>query len=551
MKLLLLLGFVVLACASTNNIHAHTRENLHLAASKLQALNSGEAPLIPTRPVGLQAVNATACIDAWVQLASVLNSSCGEVALLYSANITGVNVSQIVHDQCVVVDSNNRTCQDKVTAAIVKFSEYCSGPGLNNIDPAQAALLNLWLTMAKIPCIQNNGQYCYPIFQANLAAFSSQLDAGADLTPELLDQVCIPCVNKVVNELAIWGIKDFVALSVQLKIACTKRSGQYCMPTFINATKIGPGDLDTQKLNLVCHECTRVIAYRLWIVNLLLGSEGNQTQREELQTFLALAGFICQKNNKGDYCYNLATTYDTSPMGDACSLQLISTTGCPGSNCQKEIQKFSKTLGCCFGTWFSWLDFAYLYNRTAYEEGFGQVSPTQLRGIVTGICLVDIPMGCAKQKLIVTWTVSNILADWYNNQANQAWFVNNFKQVIAYILSADPDTVVNVKTSYDANTGGVVVSVEITGFSDVDVNNYKQYLSDALQITDDSNSVLAGLKDQTPQGASQQNSISDPIVVSAQSVDVACVDTTCWACSLATPSFSLLALIALLLTYFN
>jgi len=547
MKLLLLFGFVAIAFATVNNIHADTRANLHFAASNLQVFHNGEAPIIP-KPVQLQAVNATACVEAWQQLADLLNSSCGNVAVLYSNDTTGVNITQVIEDQCMKLDANGHTCEQKVTAAIIKFSDRCSGPGLINIDTAARDSLNLWLTMAKIPCLQYNGEYCYIVFQSHLTAFTAQMDSGAAVTPDLLDQICIPCVNKVVNELAIWGIKEFVALSIHLKIACTKRNNSYCMPQFIAATQVQGVDT-TAELDAVCNDCVRVIAYRLWIANLLLGSQSNLTQRAELQNFLAFSGFLCQQNGKNEYCYHLLQNYDSSAIGPACAAVLVSPSGCPGSECQTQIKKFSSSVGCCFGTWFNFLQFEYDYNRTQYMVDVPSgAKPSDIRFLVEDVCKVNIPLSCANQKLVVTWAVLNILSDWYT--AHKTWFEDNFRQVVAYILSVDANIVVDITSTYDASKGGVIVSVAITGFNNAIVNHYAQYLKDHLQIVDDANSVLAGIKDQTPQGASQQNTIADPITVSALSVTTACADATCWACSLSTPSFSLLALL-LLLAYFN
>jgi len=489
-------------------------------------------------------------VEAWIQLAELLNSSCGNVLVLYSSNTTGVNVTEVIKEQCVDVDANNHTCQQKVTLAIVKFSDKCSGPGLQNIDAAAQASLNLWLTMAKIPCIQDDaGNFCYDTFQTALGSFTSQLNSGAAVTPDLLDEICIPCVNKVVNELAVWGIKEFVALSIQLKIACTKRNNTYCMPQFLAATHVNGTDTPAE-LDQVCNECTRVIAYRLWVGNPLLGAQGNLTQRAELQTFLELSGYLCQQNNQQDYCYLVLKSYNSSAIAPACGNLLTSQGGCPGSECQKQIQKFSNSVGCCFGTWFNLLQFSYDYNRTAYLLNFPTgITPSTIHTLVEDVCQVPIPMGCAKKKLVVTWEVLNILSDWY--KSHTTWFENNFKQVVAYILSIDQNIVVHISSSYDAAKGGVIVTVEISGFNDALVQQYAKYLSDALQVTDDSNSVLAGIKDPSPQGASQQNTIADPITISAQSTETTCASTTCWACSLSTPSFSLLALLLLLLAYLN
>jgi hypothetical protein len=281
----------------------------------------------------------------------------------------------------------------------------------------------------------------------------------------------------------------------------------------------------------------------------LLGSE----DRGELGTFLLFQGVLCQQNNKEQYCYNLLQSYDSSQIQAPCATLALDPTSCPGSNCQKQISKFSAAMGCCFGTWFNWLEFVYVYNITKYNEAFsgGAFVPTpdQIRLMVHDLCKVDIPMSCAKKKLVVTWTVLNILADWYTKK--KAEFETNFKQLVAYILSTDPDVVVDITTSYDPVKNGIVVSVEVSGFNDVLVKKYANYLGDHTQISDDANAVVAGIKDDSADGASQQASINDPIIITAQSTTLACADSTCWACSLSTPSFSLLALLFLLLAYFN
>jgi len=404
------------------------------------------------------------------------------------------------------------------------------------------ASLNLWLTMAKVPCITDSNTLCYPVFRYHLDTFINECDNGTTIDASVLNGVCVTCVIKVVDALATWGIPDFVSLSAQLKIACTQRNGEYCLPVFLNATKVN-GLKDNASFDLVCDDCTRVIAYRLWLANELLGASVNLTEKAELEEFLALSGFVCQKNNDNQYCYPLLSNYDFSGLA---TCEGAAVTGCPGSQCQTELQKFKSSVGCCFGTWFSFLDFYYTYNFTGYTDAFGLVAtPSVLRNLVQNLCEVPIPAGCAKQKLLVAWNVTNILESWY--VAHQAWFESQFHNLVAYVLSVDPNIVVNITSEYNVAQNVIVVHVQITGFNDNDVANYAVYLSDAIQVGDDSNSVIIGIKDTGTDP--QTTAINNPITVSAQSTTVTCNDP-CWGCSV-TPSFSLLALLLFLLAYFH
>jgi len=538
-KCLLFLALVAVASAFTN-----TRDELREAVLKLQSLHTQPPPRMIPAPMHLQAGNATACFEAWVQLNTLLNGTCGAITALYQPNLVGVNVAGLVNAQCVVPDQNGLTCDQKVTLAIHQFSLQCSGTGMVTMDAVTRAQLNLWLTVAKVPCLTYSNTLCFPVFRTNLDAFITALNNSVPLTPALLNTVCIPCVELVLDTLASWGIKDFVSTSSALKIACTQRNGTYCMPIFIAATQNLTNLNTTAQLDLACNDCTRLIAYRLYFANLLLGAAANMTQRADLQTYLGLAGYICQRNEINEYCAAKLSTYDYS--GVALSCAVLPPSGCPGSTCQTQLLAFKNATGCCFGTWFNYLKWYYTVNATAYLAQFHGVTPSALQTFVSSVCQVSVPQSCATKKLKLDLKVYNILIDWYTTR--KAWIEDRVHDVIAYILHIDAAIVVDIWSEYDNVNLAVIVHVSILGWTDADVDRYNLYIADIIQVSNDANSVIAGVKDDG--NGSQTATIENPITVSAQSYPV-CNTTSCNLASTLAPSFSLFLLLALLLAYFD
>jgi hypothetical protein len=360
----------------------------------------------------------------------------------------------------------------------------------------------------------------------------------------------------VLDQLATWGLKEFVGASATLKIACVQRNGAYCLPKFLEASTTVDNFETPENRDLACHECTILVAYRLYWANVLFG--GNETERAELLKYLQFSGFICQKN-QGQYCTVILQQIDYSGLGPACLAQIASPatagTTCPNSDCQRAFESIKNQAGCCLGTWMNYLRFVYMYYPADYPMKMSTpggeivVTPDQIQDLLEDSCQVPIGPGCASRRVRLSLVINNIIQAWYLQ--NQVWLQEKLQELVAYVLAIDPDTVMNPSTSWDSQTNTVVYVANVVPYDENDVDQIQRAVANSLQMRDDTNSIISNIKDNAPE--TQAADFDSAITVSASSV-VECNDPNDQTCNFACgvgPSLSGLFALALLLAYFN
>eukprot|EP00456_Euglypha_rotunda_P005818 TRINITY_DN1098_c0_g2_i4.p1 TRINITY_DN1098_c0_g2~~TRINITY_DN1098_c0_g2_i4.p1 ORF type:complete len:506 (+),score=41.60 TRINITY_DN1098_c0_g2_i4:49-1518(+) len=489
-----------------------------------------------------------------MNLSVLLDGHCGQITALYQPDLSGVNVTDQIIQHCVETDDAGKTCHERVTNAIVGISNECNGR-MGALEAAAHEALAMWLLISKVTCVKDGNTLCFPVFRNTVETFTV-IDSGAPITDDILDSVCVPCVHKVLDTLATWGVKEFVGASSTLKIACVQRNGEYCLPKFLEASTTVDNFDSPQNRDLACHECTVLVAYRLYWQNVLFG--GNETQRADLLKFLQFSGFICQQN-QGQYCTVILQQIDYSGLAPACLLQIASpaTAGatCPNSDCQRAFESIKSQAGCCLGTWMNYLRFVYMYYPSDYPmkmstpSGDVVVTPDQIQDLLEDSCQVPIGPGCASRRVRLSLVINNIIQGWYLQ--NQAWLQDKLKELVAFVLAIDPDTVMNAVTSWDAQTNTVVYTANVVPYDEADVDQIQRAVANTLQMQDDTNSIISNIKADVPE--LQAADFDSAITVAASSV-VECNDPTDRTCNFACgvgPSLSLVFALALLLSYFN
>jgi len=158
--------------------------------------------------------------------------------------------------------------------------------------------------------------------------------------------------------------------------------------------------------------------------------------------FLAFHKFACVKNWQGNYCYPMIQDAQAnfSAMGSTCLPQAIMSPQTCNADCHNAITTLKRNLGCCFGTWFNFIRFAYLTNATFRNEL--PITPDQIVTYVNTTCQTTVPLGCAVQKLAVTLTFLGFDAVWV--AINQLAVREAIQNYLLVLLSIGAENLLNL-----------------------------------------------------------------------------------------------------------
>jgi len=207
------------------------------------------------------------------------------------------------------------------------------------------------------------------------------------------------------------------------------------------------------QLDQWCDPCVIQFVYRLAYANIGLG--GNVSDLEEEVNFLKLTQYACVKDFKNNYCLPQLSTYDFASLGGVCITGLVAQPPTCSGDCKNAVVKAKSDLGCCFGTWFNFLEWQSVAKPAAYKL---PISPAAVRTFVSGACQTSIPWGCAEDKIALALVISNVNWNWY--QQNKAQVEEDLKNYLAYLVAVDVlaiETLVITQASggQAANTTGI------------------------------------------------------------------------------------------------
>jgi len=215
-----------------------------------------------------------------------------------------------------------------------------------------------------------------------------------------------------------------------LSLLCMKSSDntKYCV---LGWQQLAANNLPIdQALPLYCNECTLRFIWRLFTVST------DPAQRIELGQALLRSEFMCQKNWNNDYCLPLLMSDPfLNDTKDDCAAPLIGWYGSNaqpcGADCASTLRAGKSRLGCCFGTFFSLLDYQNKWEPEKYD--LAPITPTDVRGFVSGKCGVGIPWGCAAQEVTAVILLKNFNTTYYQAHKEDVDAILN--ATFAYVLA--------------------------------------------------------------------------------------------------------------------
>jgi len=261
-------------------------------------------------------------------------------------------------------------------------------------------------------------------------------------------------------------------------------------------------------------------------INALLGADESSIQMELM--FLGFHKFMCVKDWSDRYCFPQIQQAQIalSDMGSTCGALILTNQQC-SADCRDKIKAVKEKLGCCFGTWFSFVRFQFWTNQTFRTELHG-ITPAAITNYVTDSCQLTIPRGCARQKLRVVLTLMGLEAAWV--AAHPDYVKRAVVHYIMYLLHVDnttcSDPAINQVTSQVVQggpspqhlmaAGSTTATFDLLFDSENQVDSCKQGLSQGSIDADPTTPILADL----PIAARNQQDVDTVPYVQAASVTV-------------------------------
>jgi len=223
-----------------------------------------------------------------------------------------------------------------------------------------------------------------------------------DVTEDKLNDLCNPCVRKVVTYLAQFASDEDEANSfLALDLLCLKEGDEYCILHLADRfEKLGeafsadqPGaDAINELLDIVCKD--RCFSRFISLFAALNATKDVPSDDGDSTDLLTEFGTFCTTTKDGDFClalvFGFAKTLDAG-AGDACEA------GC-SSACKSFVITSLKTLDCCF---------EFFLDILAKDQGEAGVD--NIRSLVNDQCHLDTPDACVPSKMIVLFlTVTNL-----------------------------------------------------------------------------------------------------------------------------------------------
>jgi len=449
MKVAILLCVLATASFAMDPVAKHSAQ-VNAATQKLQAMPTFVTAAMTTlRSVKLQGVaEDLACQSAYQNFSAVWNSSCSMVGQVWSQNLTQSQLDNILQGYCTAVDpTTGQTCQQKVTSTFNQFLNLCKLAGAINATVFEEE--RFLLAASVVTCLQDDvdQHFCMNDFYALSHSNTSTLNATE------LATICSPCTAKVIAELIWWGNKDILQVGAYLGLICLKIDVDFCFPKFAAASVLmatmGATGFTQGNAAIWCDPCVEAFAFRYVATMEALGGDPVTIAEEVL--FLAFHKFICVKNWQGAYCYPMiqANQANLSAMASTCLPQALLATPTCNDACHTAITTLKRTLGCCFGTWFNFLSFAYATNAT-FQAQIYPLTPATILTYVNTTCLTTVPRGCALQKLAVTLTFLGFDAVWV--ALNQLAVREAIQNYLLTLLSIGAENLVNLAITQGTQT---------------------------------------------------------------------------------------------------
>jgi len=320
----------------------------------------------------------------------------------------------------------------------------------------------------------------------------------------------------VIDALVFFGAKDVLQTAAYLDLICLQLIPlDFCYLRYVDALRVmatsGPTGFTQEIAAAVwCLPCVEAFAYSYVAISYAFG--GDPTQIEEELVLIAFHKFSCVTDFHGDYCWPEIQNAQTqlSTMGTACmpGLLLQSPPNC-AAGCKQALETVQKTLGCCFGTWFNFLRWLHLAAPTNYTNLFGSSvanppTPDQLSDLISTNCQVEIPYGCAQQKLAIVLTLLGL--DQAYVLANAAAFQQAIINYLVYVLHVDQASIttptitqgtpINVQSAKSAHhllsNQPITASVTVVAGSNTQVSNISTAVANA-PLTNPSTAILCSL----------------------------------------------------------
>jgi len=386
---------------------------IHTGLYKLQAHSQIAIDALRPPTLHLQGQLTQACQSAWVLFSQVWGntSSCSIVSSLYSNTTDATQVPGILKTYCVDQDTQNHTCQQKVSYTLLNIFASCKGDP--NFDVTQLEPFRWYLTVANAACLKDtvDDHWCFVDFK-----HLSELDWNT-LSLNGLNSVCTDCNRRIINTFKTFATKDIISVFVGLELLCYQMNGEYCALKFQAASAAtvanNNGPPTPALLDAWCDDCVKNFVGRMIWANVFTGS-ANATQIQEEVKLFEFTKLYCVENAKGDYCLIAASTYNMTKLAP-CLVGLQSGGTTCSAECKAALMRLEHDLGCCATTWLNFLKLAYASDPSKFPA-----NPDQIRHFITDTCGTHLPYGCATKKILATITLQNVAWAWYNNHLVQA-----------------------------------------------------------------------------------------------------------------------------------
>lgn len=270
-----------------------------------------------------------ACTNAFMAFAERIKD--GTVCKTFLDNLNG-DAGPSVFEQKTeaeqVADLGNfcPACKDQILNDLVEVLEFCAPV------PEEAkqgmAFIRLYLN---ILCLYDDttATYCYP----SLKAMDSLNSTGIPTT-SVLDQICTPCVAKMIAFLSTFIPVEAKQIGALLGLICTKDGSMYCLPEFVRVIEL-PDNTTAEvsaKLTAVCD--TRCVAKIL-----------NKARQFDATSYEAFPYEpICNRNEADQLCLPMVFEEIVASGQDA---KCAGTTTCADNGCDLALQQFFTNTGCC------------------------------------------------------------------------------------------------------------------------------------------------------------------------------------------------------------
>jgi len=397
-------------------------------------------------------------------------------------------------DQTALATACTNQCVPNIRADVLNAIQVC--------QPAYFAgslndLKNLFkfLALIRLPCIQNNGEYCLPKLQA---FFNSQPTLSANSQDSDLSGFCDPCLRKLLIVVAyITDNANVTQALAGIQFVCIQSNGHYCYLQFL---KINAAPDTNSKLTIACQtRClTKIVLF--WTLY-------NPDQIVQGYTELRALAFLCTKNANGAYCFTTTSSLSNGNSTDPCA---DLSNGCP-SACQSHLSTVSSSMGCCFRSFLN----------LVFAQGGSNVTVADINNylsFVSNLCKVTFADPCKtklQSQVQFALTLKGIADAYWASVARRTLLIGKIRNDILRSygiedVSCQPTT----STFSSGQTATITVcdilddaaTVAIAAEANTDISSGNQDLSET-QNTTDSDTV-----DSTSGGSGGSFATSDPTV---------------------------------------